>query len=112
MIPLLLYVPPLIGVGRLDVKAVAAITMVQVFVAVVSGVIAHGRHRAVNVRLAATGGVAMAAGSLAGAVASRWIPDAWLLVVFALMVSAAFVMLTLPTPPSGRGCSAAPPPTP
>jgi len=99
MIPLLLYVPPLIGVGRLDVKAVAAITMVQVFVAVVSGVIAHGRHRAVNVRLAATGGVAMAAGSLAGAVASRWIPDAWLLVVFALMVSAAFVMLTLPTPP-------------
>src|SRR2546426_404216 len=99
MIPLLLYVPPLIGVGRLDVKAVAAITMVQVFAAAVSGVIAHGRHRAINVRLAATGGVAMAAGSLAGAVASHWIPDAWLLVVFALMVSAAFVMMSLPTPP-------------
>src|SRR5207244_1180850 len=67
MIPLLLYVPPLIGVGRLDVKAVAAITMVQVFVAVVSGVIAHGRHRAVRVRLAAPGGVALAAGSPAAA---------------------------------------------
>src|SRR5438309_1616832 len=34
MIPLLLYVPPLLGVGRLDVKTVAAITMVDVFVGV------------------------------------------------------------------------------
>src|SRR2546426_11841978 len=99
MIPLLLYVPPLVGAGRLDIKEVAAITMVQVFAAAVSGVIAHGRHRAVDVRLAATGGVAMAGGSLTGAVASHWMPDAWLLVVFALMVSAAFVMMSLPTPP-------------
>ncbi len=99
MIPLLLYVPPLVGVGRLDIKEVAAITMVQVFAAAVSGVIAHGRHRAVNVRLAATGGVAMAGGSLTGAVASHWMPDAWLLMVFALMVTAAFVLMFLPPPP-------------
>jgi uncharacterized membrane protein YfcA len=100
MIPLLLYVPPLLGVGRIDVKSVAAITMVQVFAAAVSGVIAHGRQRTINVRLAATGGVAMAAGSLAGAVASRYMPDSLLLLVFALMVTAAFVMMFLPTPPT------------
>lgn len=99
MIPLLLYVPPLLGVGQLDVKAVAAITMVQVFVAAVSGVIAHGRHRVVNRRLAATGGLAMAAGSLTGAVASEWMRDSWLLVVFALMVTAALVLMLMPTPP-------------
>src|SRR5262249_60222877 len=81
MIPLLLYVPPLLGVGELDVKAVAAITMVQVFVAAASGVVAHGRHRAVNRRLAAAGGLAMAAGSLAGAVASGWMRDSWLIFV-------------------------------
>ena len=98
MIPLLLYVPPLLGVGRLDVKSVAAITMVQVFVASASGVFAHGRQRAINVRLAVTGGVAMAVGSLAGAVASHWMLDSWLLLVFALMVTAAFVMMFLPTP--------------
>ena len=45
MIPLLLYVPPLLGVGRLDVKTVTAVTMVQVFVAAVSGVIVHRRRR-------------------------------------------------------------------
>ena len=62
MIPLLLYVPPLLGVGRLDVKTVAAITMVEVFVAAASGVVAHGRRRAVNPRLAWVGGLTMAVG--------------------------------------------------
>src|SRR2546426_6922944 len=99
MIPLLLYVPPLVGAGRLDIKEVAAITVLEVFAAAVSGVIAHARHRAVDVRLAATGGVAMAGGSLTGAVASHWMPDAWLLMVFALMVTAAFVLMFLPPPP-------------
>jgi uncharacterized membrane protein YfcA len=98
MIPLLLYVPPLLDLGRLDVKAVAAITMVQVLVAAVSGVIAHGRQHAVNVRLGAIGGVAMAASSLAGAVASHWMREFWLLIVFALMVTAAFVLMFFPMP--------------
>src|SRR5438552_2239777 len=92
MIPFLLYVPPLLGVGRFDVKTVAAITMVQVLVAAVSGVVAHGRHRAVNPRLAWVGGLTMAVGSLAGAVASKHVPHRVLLIVFALMV--------LPDPPA------------
>src|SRR5260370_17420887 len=48
MIPLLLYVPPLLGVGSFDVKTAAATTMAQVLGAAGSGVVAHGRHRAVN----------------------------------------------------------------
>jgi uncharacterized protein len=99
MIPLLLYVPPLLGVGALDIKSVAAITMVQVFVASVSGMIAHGRHHAVNRRLALVGGAAMATGSLAGAVASKYMPERWLLVVFAAMVTVAFALMLLPEPP-------------
>ena len=99
MIPFLLYGPPLLGVGALDIKTVAAITMVQVFVASVSGMIAHGRHRAVNRRLATVGGAAMAAGSLAGAVGSKYVPERWLLVVFATMVTVAFALMLLPEPP-------------
>ena len=99
MIPLLLYGPPLLGVGALDVKAVAAISMVQVFVAALSGVLAHRRHQAVNRRLALVGGPAMAAGSLLGAVASKYVGDRWLLLVFAAMVTAAFVVMLLPEPP-------------
>src|SRR6266508_775444 len=41
MIPLLLYVPTLLGVGQLDAKAVAGVTMAQVLVAAISVMIAH-----------------------------------------------------------------------
>src|SRR5437879_8106270 len=75
MIPLLLYVPPLLGVGALDMKSVAGVTMVQVFVAAISGVISHRRHRAVHGRLATIGGAAMAVGMLSGALASSRLGD-------------------------------------
>ena len=89
MIPLLLYVPPLLGVGALDMKSVAGITMVQVFVAAVSGMIAHRRGRAVHARLVWIGGASMACGSLAGALASRHASHQLLLLVFALMATVA-----------------------
>lgn len=98
MIPLLLYGPPLLGVGQLDIRTVSAVTMVQVFVAAVSGMLAHRRHRGVNARLALVGGVAMSAGSLVGAVISKFVPDATLLVVFAVMVTVAAGFMFVPTP--------------
>lgn len=97
MIPLLLYVPPLIGVGVLDMKTVAAVTMVQVFVASLSGMLAHRRHQAVHRDLALVGGIAMAAGAFAGALLSKFVNDRWLLLVFALMVTAAAALLVIPT---------------
>ncbi|MCL6641334.1 MAG: DUF917 family protein, partial [Candidatus Rokubacteria bacterium] len=96
MIPLLLYVPPLLDVGRLSVKAVSGVTMAQVLVAAVSGMLAHRRHKAVDGPLALVGGLAMAAGSLAGAAGSYWLPDRWLLVVFAAMVTAAAALMLVP----------------
>ena len=89
MIPLLLYVPPLLGVGALDMKSVAGITMAQVFVAAASGVIAHRRGRAVHARLVWIGGASMACGSLAGALLSKHVSHRFLLVIFALMATAA-----------------------
>lgn len=101
MIPLLLYMPPLLGVGALDVKAVSAVTMAQVFVAAVSGMIGHRRFRAVNAELAWVGGLAMAAGSFAGALVSKYTHDRWLLLVFALMVAAAALLMLAPVEPMG-----------
>ncbi len=97
MIPLLLYVPPSLGVGALDVKSVTAVTMVQVFVAACSGMLAHRRHKFVNYELAWVGGLAMAGASFAGATASRFVPDRWLLLVFAFMVTAAAPLMLVPT---------------
>jgi len=93
MIPLLLYVPPLVGVGQLDVKAVAGVTMVQVLVAASAGMLAHRRHGAVSAELVWVCGAAMAIASLVGALASKYASERALLVVFAVMVTAATALV-------------------
>src|SRR5262249_47946479 len=96
MIPLLLYVPPLLDVGTLSIKAVGGITLVQGLTAATSGMIAHRRHKCVNVELALGGGLAMASASSVGAFGSYYVYDRWLLLVFALMVTLAGALLLLP----------------
>lgn len=96
MIPLLLYAPPLLGVGALDIKAVSGVTMAQVFVAALSGVLVHRRHRAVHAELMWLGGLAMAGSSLLGALASKYVAGKWLLLVFAVMATAAVTLMFIP----------------
>ena len=95
MIPLLLYVPPVLGIGRLDMQSVAGVTMVQVFVAAMSGMLAHRRSRAVRGDLVWIGGLTMALGSFAGAVASKHAAHDVLLLVFAVMTTAAIGLVFL-----------------
>lgn len=73
MIPLLYYVPPLLGVGSLGIKRVAGVTMAQVLAAATTGAWTHGRRHLVHRHLAVTGGTAMAVGSLLGSVASGFV---------------------------------------
>src|SRR2546428_11598607 len=96
MIPLLLYAPPLIEVGALDIKSVAGVTMTEVLVGARAGVLAHRRYRTVNRDLALAGGPAMAACSLAGALVSRYLHERWLLLVCALMVTGAAFLMFVP----------------
>ena len=58
--------------------------------------IAHRRGRAVHLRLAWIGGTAMAIGMLTGALVSALVPDVVELAVFALMATAAAVLMFLP----------------
>ena len=96
MVPMLLYAPSLLGLGALDMKAVAGITIVQVLVAALSGVVAHHRMRVVHTELAWLGGPAMAAGSLSGALLSHTLGERALLLVFALMTTTALGVLLVP----------------
>jgi uncharacterized protein len=96
MIPLLFYVPPLLAVGSLDIKLVAGVTMAQVLAAAVMGAWTHGRGAMVHRRLALWGGSAMALGSLAGAVGAHYVGGRVLLVVFALMATAALLLMFIP----------------
>ena len=96
MFPLLLYVPPLLGVGGLPVRDVVGVTMVLVFVSALSGFFAHRRQGAVNRQLTLIGGFAGIIGSLAGAVASKWADERWLLVTFAAMATLGAILILLP----------------
>jgi uncharacterized protein len=103
MIPLLYYVPPLLGAGELPIKVVAGLSMTQVLAAAVVGTWSHGRHALVHHGLALTGGPAMAVGSLLGALLSSRVSGRALLATFALMTTIALpLMFVAPTdPPAG-----------
>lgn len=95
MIPLLYYVPPLLGVGSLPMREVSGVTMVQVLAASAVGAWTHGRHAAVHRGLALRGGMAMAVASLAGAVVSSQLSARALLSVFAVMATVALPLLAV-----------------
>jgi uncharacterized protein len=104
MIPLLYYVPPLLGAGELPIKVVAGLSMTQVLAAAMVGTWSHGRHALVHRGLALTGGPAMAAGSLLGAILSSRVSGRALLAIFALMTTIALplVFISPADPPAGE----------
>lgn len=96
MIPLLLYVPPLLGVGLLDMKQVAAISMVQVLSASLSGVIVHNKNRFVSKSLLLNMGLCNAAGNLVGSLYSQYTNSIFLLAIFASMAIIAAIVMFIP----------------
>lgn len=97
MVPLLLYVPPLLGYPALGMKTVAGITMVQSLAASLAGVLGHGRRR-VHGKLVKVMGLAVAGGALAGGVLSGWLSGVALESLFAVLALLAGLLLFLPTP--------------
>jgi len=98
LIPLLYYVPPWLGVGALDIKLVAGVTMAQVLAATAVGTAVHGGAGAVHRPLAVIAGTSMAAATLTGAVASRYVTGRTLLAVFGTMGLLALLLMLVPSP--------------
>ncbi|MGW8323267.1 MAG: sulfite exporter TauE/SafE family protein [Thermodesulfobacteriota bacterium] len=103
MIPLLLYVPPSIGVGHLDMKQVAAISMVQVLSASLSGLIVHHKNRFVSRSLLIHMGLFNALGNLMGSLFSKYTRSTVLLGVFATLAVIAAVVMFIPKREQGAG---------
>ncbi|HKY52468.1 MAG TPA: sulfite exporter TauE/SafE family protein [Candidatus Limnocylindria bacterium] len=102
--PLLLYLPPALGIGALPVKIITGLTIVQ---AISGSVLGASRHRAygnVSTRLVWLMGPTGAAASLIGALISRDVSDRVLLGVFAVLalVTAAMLLLPVESQPGGR----------
>lgn len=98
MFPLLFYVPPWLGLARLDANTVAAIVITQVFFSTAIGGAAHWRHSRVHKRIAGGAGIPSALGSLAGGIASGWASERSLLVLFGIISLMVLFMTFLPQP--------------
>jgi len=107
MIPLLYYVPPLLGVGHLGMKHVAGVTMAQVLAGSAAGAWTHGRRALIHRPLAVWGGTAMAMGSLLGSLGSHFVGGRVLLAVFAVMTTLALPLMLLSPVRMGDPVSAA-----
>ncbi len=103
MIPLLLYVPPMLGVGTLDMKQVAAVSMVQVLSASLSGLVVHNKNRFVSRSLLIYMGLFNALGNLAGSLFSKYTKSGSLLAIFATMAVIAAVVMFVPKREQGEG---------
>ena len=106
LIPLLLYLPPLLGLAAIGIKTVTGITIVQVTGGALSGGLAHLNDRRVDRPLFLVVGLSMAVTSFLGALLSARVPGTVLEAVFASMaLVAAALMLVLRnrTPPEIAG---------
>lgn len=93
MIPLLLYIPPVVGFDALGIRTVAAVTIVQVAVSGLVGMMSHrGR---IERSLVIAVGVSMTGASFAGALLSATVDPLVLEVVFATMAGAAAAVTLL-----------------
>jgi uncharacterized membrane protein YfcA len=98
MFPLLYYVPPLLGLEPLDAKTVAAIVAAQVFFSTIVGGAAHVRTGRVHWKIAVTSGSSSAVAAFVGGMASASASDGFLVVLFALLITAVLGMMLLPGP--------------
>ncbi|MBI4321424.1 MAG: sulfite exporter TauE/SafE family protein [Chloroflexi bacterium] len=106
LIPALFYIPHTLGVGHLDMKLVAAIAIVQVFFASVSGVVGHWRNKMVSRDLVIHMGTTSLLGSLAGAIISQYLQADVITIVFASMALLSAALMFVPREEQGADFTA------
>jgi uncharacterized membrane protein YfcA len=96
MFPLLLYVPPLLGLGIIDVKSITGLTMAQGFFSALTAMFFYHKNALVNRSLVLTLGSSLFLSSLIGSLLSKQVPDGPLLLVFGTLALIAAVMMLIP----------------
>lgn len=96
MIPLMLLVPKILGVGVLSMKAVAGLSMIQVVFASLSGVVRHRKNKFVSIQLLMTLGIAVAVSSCFGSVISKYMSNQSLMIAFGVIAVVAALMMFIP----------------
>jgi uncharacterized membrane protein YfcA len=96
MFPLLLYVPPFLGLSGIDIKSITGLTMVQGFFSALAAMFYYHKNALVNKSLVITLGLSLFLSSLIGSLVSKSVPDGPLLMVFGTLAFIAAVMMLIP----------------
>lgn len=96
--PLLLYIPPLLGVASYSAQEVAAVSAVQVFFATLAGMWAYRRDRFIHPTLVAYMGTAIIIGSFLGGYGSKFLANEAINFIYAVLAAIAAVMMFIPRP--------------
>lgn len=94
--PMLLYIPPALGLIAYTAHEVAGVSAVQVFFATLAGVLALRKDRMIHVRLVAYMGSTIIVGSFIGAYSGKMLSEAVVHIVYAVLATIATVMMFLP----------------
>lgn len=96
MVPLLLYIPSLLGLTAINMKMAAGITMVQSLAGSLSALLIHRSNRFVHRSLVVVMGSSSLAGALVGSVWSKQLSGNTMLGIFAGLALLASVLLFFP----------------
>jgi len=94
--PLLLYVPSMLGIASYTAHEVAGVSAVQVFFAALAGAFALRKAKVIHYELVLYMGVSILIGSFVGAYGGRYMSGTTVNIVYAVLASAAAVMMFLP----------------
>lgn len=94
--PMLLYIPPLIGLAALTPHDVSGVVATQVFFATLTGVLAYRKGGYLNKGLILYMGTSILLGSAIAGYASQWLPNADVNLVYGLLAIIAAVLMFIP----------------
>jgi uncharacterized protein len=96
MAPLLLYVPPLIGLEPFSMRIVAGLTIVMGLLGCLSGGLTHRKFSFISNRLSAYMGASIFIAALTGGAAARFVSNEILLFIFACLAFVASILMFAP----------------
>jgi uncharacterized membrane protein YfcA len=94
--PMLLYIPPALGLAAYTAHEVSGISAVQVFFATLSGVWALRKDNLIHYKLVAYMGIAIIIGSFAGGFGGKFLAPGTINLVYGVLASIAAIMMFVP----------------
>lgn len=94
--PMLLYIPPLVGLAAFSAHEVSGLNAIQVLFASISGVLAYRKGSYLNKDLIIYMGASVLVGGLFGSFFSNFMPEIGINAVYAILATIAVVMMFLP----------------